>query len=87
MSDSSTLSVSVGNETISYGSTTGIDACLTTNTVTNCYPYTYSWYWPTCEDKGMKAFKVAKALQDKKIVKCNSVKQFIDLVDLLVKEL
>lgn len=52
--------------------------------VGTCWP-AYGWwptYWPTVyEDRTAKAFRVVKALMDKKAVKCNSVKQFVDLVN------
>ena len=38
-------------------------------------------------DTGKKAFDLAKVLMEKKLVQVKSVKQFIELVELLMKEL
>jgi hypothetical protein len=37
------------------------------------------------EDKGEKAFKIIKALMDKKLVQIEKIEQFIDLMDELIK--
>jgi len=42
--------------------------------------------WPTTDKTG-QAFKVAKQLIEKKIVKATSIKQFTELVDAIAKEL
>lgn len=47
----------------------------------------YYW-WPTvAEDKHKKALDVARMLMDKKLVDCQSVKKFIELVDAIVATL
>ena len=52
-----------------------------------CQPL-YS-YWHTCKDKSRfeQAFKVLRALIDAKAIKVESVKAFIDTVDLIQKSL
>jgi len=39
------------------------------------------------EDKAAKAYKIAKTLRAKKLVKLNTIGQFIDLMDILLEEL
>lgn len=51
------------------------------------YPiYTY-WYGENKEDKTVKAFKIIQLLMDKKIVEIDKAKDFIELVDEVVKML
>lgn len=50
----------------------------------NSWPYQTSWYgYPVyvCSDKTKKAIEVLKALQDEKLLKCESVPRFIALVE------
>jgi hypothetical protein len=50
----------------------------------------YHWYYPQItvyEDKMSKAFKICKTLMDKKIVTVKTIKDFIDLVDTISREL
>lgn len=53
------------------------------------YGFWYPYYYHTniVEDKTKKAFNITKKLMDLKIVKCNTVKQFVDMVDIILKEL
>ena len=55
------------------------------------YPYVYPSYPVYVQeraiDKGKKAFELIKLMQDKKFVKMNTVKDFIDLMDLLINSL
>jgi hypothetical protein len=50
------------------------------------YHYYQNYCSPT-EDRMSKAFRIVKSLMDKKIVEAKTVKQFIDLVDTISKEL
>ena len=52
----------------------------------NHYHY-YQNYCNMVEDKMSKAFRIVKSLMDKKIVEAKTVKQFIDLVDTISREL
>lgn len=61
-------------------------------TVSYNYLYhTYFDYWPVQivngESKVDKAFKVLRALQDAKVINVRSVRKFIDLVDVVAREL
>lgn len=47
----------------------------------------YHYHTTVVEDKTKKAFNITKKLMDLKIVKCNTVKQFVDMVDMIIKEL
>jgi len=49
------------------------------------YGYGYSYPTYVYVDKTEKAFKIIKTLMDKKTIKLNTVKQFIDLVDEITK--
>ena len=78
----------------SLTSTTSYAQVATNLTYDNCspwwpnytyYPYVYSFY--PSPDKGRQAFQIAKALADKKIVTPKTVKDFIDLVEVILKEL
>ena len=65
------------------------DAC---NLNTYFYDDLVYRYWPGYnlyepKDDMKKAFNIAKNLMDKKLIKCDTIKQFIDLVDIIVKEL
>lgn len=55
----------------------------------NHYHYYQSYCYPTedREDRMSKAFRIVKSLMDKKIVEAKTVKQFIDLVDTISREL
>ena len=65
-------------------------------TTQSWYPATY-WpaYWPNTfyyhstvsRDDGEKALKIAKALLDAKLIRAESAKQFINLIDIILKEL
>ncbi len=62
------------------------------NTVSYNYLYhTYFDYWPVQivegESKVDKAFKVLRALQDAKVINVRSVRKFVDLVDVVAREL
>ena len=50
------------------------------------YPYyDYTIISPTyTQDKGAKAIKIVKQLMKKKLVKVNTVKQFVDLLDEII---
>ena len=56
------------------------------NWSTDCIHYYYPNYI-VAEDKTTKAFRVAKNLIAKKLVKCTTIKQFIDLIDTITSEL
>ena len=70
-----------------------VDTAGTTNHELNLNAVYYDWYYPyfyhthEVKDDMKKAFNIAKKLMDIKLVKCNTVKQFIDLVDTIVREL
>jgi len=49
------------------------------------YPNYYSYWWRNEPNKTEQAFKITKVLLDKKLIKLNTIKQFIDLMDKLVK--
>ena len=44
-----------------------------------------SYWWKDEPNKTEQAFKITKALLDQKLIKLNTIKQFIDLMDKLVK--
>ena len=46
---------------------------------------TYGFYRPTVEDKGLKALSILKVLIKKKLAKIETIEQFIDIMDELVK--
>lgn len=63
-----------------------------------CWDYWQNYYYPTvihhsypvyiqdrAKDNGKKAFEIIKMLADKKMVKLDKVKDFIDLMDTLIK--
>lgn len=60
---------------------------------TNCYDFYRQYYYPVWpisntvyyEDKGVKAHKILKALMDKKVINIKTVKQFVDLMDEVIK--
>lgn len=59
----------------------------TTTASTGCYinyPYVSTWYQ---YDKGEKALNVLKALRAKKLVKIETIDQFIEAMSLIMKEL
>ena len=68
---------------------------LNSSDINACYDYwntyypqsvTYPYYSNTiCIDKGLQALSIVKALMNKKLVKLTTIKQFIDLMDELVK--
>ena len=70
-----------------------IDTGNTGNDYASLNTVYYDWWYPyhyrthEVKDDMKKAFNIAKNLMDKKLIKCNTVKQFIDLVDIIVKEL
>ena len=68
-------------------SSIGIDACY--NSWVGEYPQVtpFYTYYSSPVDKGLKALSIVKALMDKKLVKLATIKQFIDLMDELVKVL
>ena len=54
------------------------------------YPYVIKesypiWIQERAVDKGAKAFEIIKILRDKKLVEVRTVKQFVDLMDTLIK--
>jgi hypothetical protein len=52
------------------------------------YPQTYYYYsWPTTiyTDKGQKAFDICKALMDAKLVETRTAKQFVELMETILK--
>lgn len=50
------------------------------------YPY-YQTYWYERPDKTSQAFRIVKALMERKLINLLTVKQFVDLVDEIVKVL
>jgi hypothetical protein len=67
------------SQTLTVGGTTG----LTVGSV-QYWPYTTYWNsYPVyiCTDKTAKAIEVLKALQSEKLLKCDSVPRFIQLVE------
>ena len=53
--------------------------------VPNYYPHYNTITYPVIEDKGKKAYEIAKGLMDKKLVVVTRVKQFTELMDELMK--
>ncbi len=61
-------------------------------TTLNCYDYWHQYHYPITpvihyghtEDKATKAFKLAKALMDKKLIKIDKVKDFVTLMDEII---
>lgn len=55
------------------------------------YPKVWHYWFPTLptvqEDKMTKAFNIAKSLMDNKKINIITIKDFIDMVDLIVKQL
>ena len=62
------------------------------------WDYWQNWYYPyiikesypiyiqeKAIDKGAKAFEIIKILRDKKLLEIKTVKQFVDLMDALIK--
>ncbi|MFA5321168.1 MAG: hypothetical protein WC373_00730 [Smithella sp.] len=47
-----------------------------------CYPTTIYQ-----EDKTSKAFRIVKSLMDKKVIELKNIKEFVDTVDVIVREL
>lgn len=73
---------------------------LVDNTVYTCWDYWHRDYYPSviresypiyirerAEDKGKQAFEIIKILQDKRFLNLEKVKDFIDLMDCLIKVL
>lgn len=54
-------------------------------TGTYCYPS--NWTYTYTYDKGEKALNVLKALRAKKLVKIETIDQFIEAMSLIMKEL
>ena len=52
-----------------------------------CLPTTYYYHTTVATDKGEKAFKLAQALLDKKLVEARTAKQFIDLMNAILQAL
>lgn len=64
---------------------------------TSCWEYWQNWHYPQiiqsypvyiqerARDKGKQAYEIIKILTDKKLVKMDKVKDFIDLMDELIK--
>jgi hypothetical protein len=49
-------------------------------------PNTYTYYWPSFQpDKTRQAFQIIQLLEEKKLIKLNSVKKFVALVDEIYK--
>jgi len=70
----------------------------TSNGDYSCWDYWHRDYYPQviresypvyirerAEDKGKQAFEIIKMLSDKKVIKMDKVKDFIDIMDLLIK--
>ena len=53
----------------------------------SCWPSTYCYHTSVSKDEGERAFKIAQALLEKKLVEPKSVKQFIDLVNTILTEM
>lgn len=59
----------------------------TTGSWPTVWPTNYCYHTSVSVDEGKKAFKLAQALLEKKLVEPKSVKQFIDLVNTILTEL
>ena len=68
------------------------------NIDSNCWGYWRDYYYPEViresypvyikersEDKGKKAFEVIKSMMDKRLLKMDTVRDFIEAMDLLIK--
>ena len=77
---------------------TGDFPSQTTSSSTSCWGYWTNDYYPyviresypvylqeRAKDKGKQAFEIIKILKDKKLVKLETVANFIDLMDELIK--
>jgi hypothetical protein len=64
----------------------------------SCWHYWQDWYYPTVIresypvyvqeksiDKGQKAFEVIKMMNDKKLINLKTIKDFIEIMDCLIK--
>lgn len=78
----------------SASATSGTATWGGTATLHNCYDYWHHNYWPLTTvyyppgiDKGERAFTLAQDLIDKKLVKVTTVKDFIALMNALMKAL
>jgi len=78
--------------------TSDFTASNLTNTVYSCWDYWHRDYYPTIihnsypvyirersEDKGKQAFEIIKMLKDKRFIKLETVADFIDAMDALIK--
>jgi hypothetical protein len=84
-----------GGDTLS----TGYNAnCITNGINLTCWDYWHGYYYPQviresypvyiqeqAKDKGKAAFEIIKGMIDKKFIKLDTVKQFVDLMDFLIK--
>lgn len=65
-----------------------------------CYDWWQNWYYPyiikesypvyiqeRAKDKGKQAYEIIKQLKDKKLIEIKSVKQFMEIMDELIKVL
>lgn len=62
----------------------------------NCYDYFYrhypsvettSYIYRTCEDRGKRAYEIAKTLMQTDLVQVKTAKQFMELMDTILKAL
>lgn len=51
------------------------------------WPSTYCYHSTVTRDNGEKAFKIAQALIEKKLIKSTSANQFIELMNAILEEL
>ena len=75
-----------GTNTGGTFNTSGINACYDHWIDRNpWYTSTIYPYYGNTQDKGLTALSIVKALMDKKLVKLTTIKQFVDLMDEIVK--
>lgn len=83
---------------LNIGEATVVDSAYSEETLDNFYYWStyhaptqvildYPPIWPSHEDKGKKAYGVAKALQREGFVKVGNVREFCKLMDFLMEEL
>ena len=99
--DNNTLTITGSSAISASNYTTGYIGDYTDSSIDNngtCWNYWYREYYPQviresypiyikekAKDKGKQAFEIIKILSDKKIIRLDTVKNFIDAMDALIK--
>jgi len=84
--------VNWGGDSIDFGTTTVGSTYVTPYPYPNyCWDWWHQYYYPVYypttvyEDKGKKAIEIVKALMESKTIQVRTIKQFVDLLDRLMK--